>query len=150
MHEKNDLKTLNCQQLNSLNFKLFPLCCLMFFVGITKSHWQFVTYNGTHCSNSECSKKVKRVVLPAHHCYRCGKLFCKKCLSYKRRLNQLAHPDPNGRMYKVRLALLGVDVFIFLFVIWINNLVYVYLKFVFTLITKCVMSVFVINYSRLK
>ena len=34
------------------------------------------------------------------HC-RCGDIFCKECASYQRRLNNLAHPDPNGKLYKV-------------------------------------------------
>jgi len=33
--------------------------------------------------------------------FRCGDIFCKECLNYQRRLNQLAHPDPEGRSYKV-------------------------------------------------
>ena len=37
--------------------------------------------------------------------FRCGDLFCAGCLKYRRKLNQLAHFDPQGRPYKVSSAL---------------------------------------------
>ncbi|XP_052802812.1 uncharacterized protein LOC128233004 isoform X2 [Mya arenaria] len=35
------------------------------------------------------------------HCRRCGDVFCQKCVSYKRKLNRLARPDPSGKLRKV-------------------------------------------------
>ncbi|XP_060073046.1 uncharacterized protein LOC132552871 [Ylistrum balloti] len=64
---------------------------------ITRKHWKT---SGSHCSNKECKVKLT-LIQRAHHCRRCGGRFCENCLKYRRRLNHLANPDPDGKQYKV-------------------------------------------------
>ncbi|XP_033760160.1 vacuolar segregation protein PEP7-like isoform X2 [Pecten maximus] len=64
---------------------------------ITRKHWKTP---GSNCSNKECKVKLS-LIQRAHHCRRCGGTFCENCLQYKRRLNPLANPDPDGKRYKV-------------------------------------------------
>lgn len=64
---------------------------------ITRTHWKSP---GSNCSNKECKVKLT-LIQRAHHCRRCGGTFCENCLQYKRRLNHLANPDPDGKLYKV-------------------------------------------------
>ncbi|XP_022345183.2 uncharacterized protein LOC111137816 isoform X1 [Crassostrea virginica] len=66
---------------------------------ITKSHW-ISSETCTNCSNRQCRRKFSLLDRP-HHCRRCGKVFCNPCLQFQRKLNLLAHLDPEGRSYKV-------------------------------------------------
>ncbi|XP_074657946.1 uncharacterized protein LOC141910950 [Tubulanus polymorphus] len=67
--------------------------------GITKSHW-VPTSSSAYCQNRRCKKQFSYTVWP-QNCTRCGKLYCTDCLQFKRALNNLAHPDPQGKLYKV-------------------------------------------------
>ncbi|XP_021371256.1 vacuolar segregation protein PEP7-like isoform X2 [Mizuhopecten yessoensis] len=64
---------------------------------ISRKHWKTP---GSNCSNKDCKVKLS-LIQRAHHCRRCGGTFCENCLQYKRRLNHLANPDPDGKRYKV-------------------------------------------------
>ncbi|KAK7479003.1 hypothetical protein BaRGS_00029764, partial [Batillaria attramentaria] len=66
---------------------------------ITRKHWKQVD-GVTRCSNRSCRKQFS-LLERSHHCRRCGEIFCAACLKYRRKLNQLAHLDPQGRQYKV-------------------------------------------------
>ncbi|KAK3096052.1 hypothetical protein FSP39_022549 [Pinctada imbricata] len=66
---------------------------------ITKKHWKNAD-SVKACSNKECRKKFT-LIERKHHCRRCGLVFCSSCLQYLRKLNLLAHIDPNGKQYKV-------------------------------------------------
>ncbi|XP_063428794.1 uncharacterized protein LOC134711822 [Mytilus trossulus] len=66
---------------------------------ITRQHWK-IQDGITNCRNKQCMKKFS-LIERIHHCRRCGDIFCKECVSYLRRLNRLAHPDPEGKAYKV-------------------------------------------------
>lgn len=69
------------------------------YKGITKYHWK--SGDGVlNCRNKSCRKKFS-LIERIHHCRRCGDIFCKTCLNFQRRLNDLAHPDPEGKLYKV-------------------------------------------------
>ncbi|CAL1547815.1 unnamed protein product, partial [Lymnaea stagnalis] len=67
---------------------------------ITKRHWKPVE-NRTCCFNNGCRKQFSTLLERPNHCRRCGEVFCNDCLKYKRRLNKLANPDPDGDFYKV-------------------------------------------------
>ncbi|XP_053403419.1 uncharacterized protein LOC128558412 [Mercenaria mercenaria] len=57
------------------------------------------------CQNESCETLFLHPGLKRpHHCRRCGKIFCMSCLQYKRRLNIVAQPDPNGVLCKVCLS----------------------------------------------
>ena len=91
-------------------------CYLDYISGITKKHWKLQSSSKT-CMNRDC-KKTFTFTEREHHCRKCGNIFCKTCLSYKRRLNNLAKPDPNGRFYKVNHA--------FTVIIWLSLLINYY------------------------
>lgn len=66
---------------------------------ITKSHW-IPSETCPTCCNKQCRRKFSLLDRP-HHCRRCGKVFCNPCLQFQRKLNLLAHLDPEGKSYKV-------------------------------------------------
>ncbi|CAC5391286.1 RBSN [Mytilus coruscus] len=66
---------------------------------ITRQHWK-IQDGITNCRNKQCMKKFS-LIERIHHCRRCGEIFCKECVNYQRRLNKLAHPDPEGKAFKV-------------------------------------------------
>ncbi|KAL5004175.1 hypothetical protein ScPMuIL_017631 [Solemya velum] len=66
---------------------------------ITRKHWKS-TDNCTTCRNKECRKKFSIIERP-HHCRRCGNVFCSNCLKFKRNLNKLANPEPDGKKFQV-------------------------------------------------
>eukprot|EP00056_Hartaetosiga_gracilis_P008301 m.118401 g.118401 ORF g.118401 m.118401 type:complete len:213 (-) comp12892_c2_seq7:1608-2246(-) len=63
--------------------------------GITKAHWKPPTAE-TNCET--CHLKFD-LIDKKHWCYRCGGLFCKKCVGYRRKLSPQAAPDPIHGMY---------------------------------------------------
>ncbi|XP_046567619.1 uncharacterized protein LOC124276021, partial [Haliotis rubra] len=66
---------------------------------ITRRHWKL--WDGkTVCSNRSCRKPFS-LLDRVHHCRRCGNIFCSSCVKFRRKLNKLANPDPDGRSYKV-------------------------------------------------
>ncbi|KAJ8310191.1 hypothetical protein KUTeg_012056 [Tegillarca granosa] len=66
---------------------------------ITRQHWKR-SDGCINCSNKTCKKKFS-LIERQHHCRRCGEIFCSSCLQFRRKLNRLAHPDPDGKTYKV-------------------------------------------------
>lgn len=66
---------------------------------ITKRHWK-PSDGATRCQTRACRKQFT-LLERRHHCRRCGDIFCASCLTYRRKLNRLAHLDPQGRLYKV-------------------------------------------------
>ncbi|XP_012942305.1 vacuolar segregation protein PEP7 isoform X2 [Aplysia californica] len=75
---------------------------------ITKQHWKSAE-SSKACQNKECRKVFSTVLERPHHCRRCGEVFCADCLKYKRRLNKLAHFDPDGDLYKVCKSCFELD-----------------------------------------
>eukprot|EP00051_Salpingoeca_urceolata_P023966 m.413840 g.413840 ORF g.413840 m.413840 type:complete len:642 (-) comp20174_c2_seq3:91-2016(-) len=63
---------------------------------ITKTHWVDKSSAKT-CS--ACKQDVGW--LSRDNCRRCGKVFCRPCVSSRRRLSPSAHPDPTGLFYRV-------------------------------------------------
>ncbi|KAL8592497.1 hypothetical protein ACOMHN_021439 [Nucella lapillus] len=66
---------------------------------ITHKHWKS-SDSILRCANRTCRKQFS-LLERHHHCRRCGNVFCTECLKYRRKLNQLANIDPQGRPYKV-------------------------------------------------
>ncbi|XP_060595995.1 uncharacterized protein LOC132750073 [Ruditapes philippinarum] len=65
--------------------------------GMMKSH--YVDKNQKKaCTGCQKIFKLKR---KPKHCRRCGGVFCLQCVKYKRKLNMLANPDPEGKLRKV-------------------------------------------------
>ena len=58
-------------------------------------HWES-DYARTSCAAPDCNEALS--IFFRHHCRRCGKLFCPKCVGggLQRRLNQNAELDPRG------------------------------------------------------
>ncbi|XP_052252664.1 uncharacterized protein LOC127859352 isoform X2 [Dreissena polymorpha] len=67
---------------------------------ITKTHW-IKNELRPLCARKNCGKKFNMVLERPHHCRKCGDVFCKDCLHYKRKLNLLANYDLEGKSYKV-------------------------------------------------
>eukprot|EP00055_Hartaetosiga_balthica_P007580 m.26254 g.26254 ORF g.26254 m.26254 type:complete len:590 (+) comp5842_c0_seq1:108-1877(+) len=63
--------------------------------GISKAHWKPPGAN-TNCQ--ACHLKFD-LIDKKHWCHRCGGLFCKSCVSYRRKLSPQATPDPIHGMY---------------------------------------------------
>ncbi|XP_076435483.1 uncharacterized protein LOC143275341 [Babylonia areolata] len=85
----NRIDTLTAQSENDVEFSK----------EITQKHWKTAD-NNARCANRACRKHFSFLERP-HHCRRCGDVFCTGCLKYRRKLNQLANIDPQGRPYKV-------------------------------------------------
>ncbi|XP_041375933.1 vacuolar segregation protein PEP7-like isoform X2 [Gigantopelta aegis] len=66
---------------------------------ITKRHWK-PQESRSGCLNTTCRKQFSLIERP-HHCRRCGEIFCSNCVKFRRKLNKLANPDPDGKTYKV-------------------------------------------------
>lgn len=66
---------------------------------ITQRHW-VKNEDRQYCANRQCRVKFT-LIERQHHCRRCGEIFCNECLKYQRRLSNLAHLDPEGKLYKV-------------------------------------------------
>ncbi|XP_064639447.1 uncharacterized protein LOC135494995 isoform X2 [Lineus longissimus] len=69
------------------------------FIGITRRHWQ-PNNSRTACANKSCGKKFT-FTDRQFHCWSCGDIFCKPCTEFRRKLNNLAKFDPQGKSYNV-------------------------------------------------
>ncbi|XP_045176109.2 uncharacterized protein LOC123536767 isoform X2 [Mercenaria mercenaria] len=65
--------------------------------GMVKGHYVDKSMKRT-CTGCQKQFKLKR---KPKHCRRCGEVFCLKCVKYRRKLNILANPDPEGKIRKV-------------------------------------------------
>ncbi|XP_045176054.2 RUN and FYVE domain-containing protein 2-like isoform X2 [Mercenaria mercenaria] len=65
--------------------------------GMVKGHYVDKKLKKT-CNGCQKQFKLKR---KPKHCRRCGEVFCLKCVKYRRKLNSLANPDPEGKIRKV-------------------------------------------------
>ncbi|XP_064615674.1 uncharacterized protein LOC135479700 [Liolophura sinensis] len=74
---------------------------------ITKKHWVNAK-SRTKCSRKQCRKRFSFVEKP-HHCRRCGEVFCVTCVQWRRKLNTLAKPDPDGKECRVCQACFEVE-----------------------------------------
>lgn len=66
---------------------------------ITKKHW-VNQEQYPMCQTQGCGRKFT-LIDRAYHCRKCGKVFCRDCRKFYRKLSSLAHPDPNGKLYPV-------------------------------------------------
>lgn len=66
---------------------------------IIRHHWK-PSEGRSACYNRSCRKQFS-LIDRSHHCRKCGEVFCAKCVAYQRRLNRLAHFDPDGELVKV-------------------------------------------------
>ncbi|GFN74042.1 selenium-binding protein 1-like protein [Plakobranchus ocellatus] len=66
---------------------------------ITRHHWKSSEGRST-CFNRSCRRQFS-FIERTHHCRKCGEVFCAQCVAFRRRLNRLAHFDPDGDLEKV-------------------------------------------------
>eukprot|EP00123_Amoebidium_parasiticum_P007067 comp17851_c0_seq1/m.18022 comp17851_c0_seq1/g.18022 ORF comp17851_c0_seq1/g.18022 comp17851_c0_seq1/m.18022 type:complete len:227 (-) comp17851_c0_seq1:275-955(-) len=65
----------------------------------TREHWVPDPATDT-CMLAGCSTHFG-LVQRKHHCRRCGKIFCARCISYRLRLDVKAQPHAHGKVCKV-------------------------------------------------
>ncbi|RUS70603.1 hypothetical protein EGW08_021631 [Elysia chlorotica] len=89
------------QQIDHLTSSQATAEYVFYLKEITKIHWK-PSEGRSACSNKSCRRQFTLIERP-HHCRKCGEVFCAKCVAYQRRLNRLAHFDPDGDLEKVSL-----------------------------------------------
>lgn len=65
---------------------------------IKKSHWA----NAAQASKcADCRKRFTSILDRRRNCHKCGKVFCRHCTNYQKKLSAIAEPDPLGKFYHV-------------------------------------------------
>lgn len=69
-------------------------------LAIRQSHWK-PTDKASKCAAPNCRKLFTSALMKRRNCAMCGKVFCRNCTNYSRRLSSSAQPDPLGQFHSV-------------------------------------------------
>ena len=69
-------------------------------LAIRQSHWK-PTDKASKCAAPNCRRLFTSALIKRRNCAMCGKVFCRNCTNYSRRLSSNAQPDPLGQFHSV-------------------------------------------------